>query len=101
MNLARTPDPEKLELCRKYFIGGFFLLPFLWFINVIWFFREAFIRPAFDQQKQIRSYLIRSFIGSTIWTTALVAWITIFQLKRAEWGETADRISFIIPKGMP
>ena len=42
-------------LLRSFYTGGFFLLPFLWFINVVWFFKEAFIRPPFDQQKQMKS----------------------------------------------
>ncbi|XP_022109553.1 gamma-secretase subunit PEN-2-like [Acanthaster planci] len=101
MNLDKVPDVDKLELCRKYYIGGFFLLPFLWFINFIWFFKEAFIRPPFEEQKQMKKYLIKSCIGSVIWTAALVAWITLFQLNRARWGATSDAISFIIPQGIP
>ena len=42
-----------------------------------------------------------SLIGCLVWTTGLIAWITVFQLKRAEWGETGDRLSFIIPRGRP
>ncbi|KYO39350.1 gamma-secretase subunit PEN-2 isoform B [Alligator mississippiensis] len=30
MNLERVPNEEKLNLCRKYYLGGFALLPFLW-----------------------------------------------------------------------
>lgn len=84
MDLRRVKDDYKLELCRKYYIGefitnarskldygcplitlesmdvlfisgGFALLPFLWFVNSVWFFKEAFIRDAFEQQKQIKT----------------------------------------------
>ena len=82
-------NEDKLELCRKYwlgwfknyiflqtiimiqkiasivvyicyiflffFSGGFAFLPFLWFINSIWFFRDAFLAESFEQQKQIKS----------------------------------------------
>jgi len=36
-------------------LGGFALLPFLWLINSVWFFRDAFLAEAFDEQKRIRS----------------------------------------------
>ncbi|XP_025048159.1 gamma-secretase subunit PEN-2, partial [Alligator sinensis] len=55
MNLERVPNEEKLNLCRKYYLGGFALLPFLWLVNVLWFFREAFLAPAYTQQLQIKS----------------------------------------------
>lgn len=38
-----------------HFLGGFALLPFLWFINVVWFFKEAFIRPSFSGQSKLKS----------------------------------------------
>jgi presenilin enhancer 2 len=42
-----------------------------------------------------------SGIGAVIWIAVLTTWITVFQLHRAEWGATADQISFIIPTGIP
>lgn len=101
MDLTRTQDQDKLDLCRKYYYGGFALLPFLWFINAVWFFNEAFRQPSYPQQKQIRSYVIRSGIGAVVWTIAIIAWIVTFQLNRADWGATADYMSFIMPKGIP
>jgi len=47
------------------------------------------------------SDVIKSMIGALVWTGIIVAWVTVFQLNRAEWGATADQISFIIPKGIP
>ena len=37
------------------FSGGFALLPFLWFINSVWFFNEAFRKPEYDEQKEIKN----------------------------------------------
>ncbi|XP_014773172.1 gamma-secretase subunit PEN-2 [Octopus bimaculoides] len=99
MDLRRVKDDVKLDLCRTYYKGGFALLPFLWFINFLWFFREAYRRPEFEQQKQIRTYVTRSLIGSLIWFSIMIIWIIIFQMKRAEWGAVADYMSFIIPTG--
>lgn len=45
--LGLTPNPVPP--------GGFALLPFLWLVNVLWFFREAFLAPAYTQQLQIKS----------------------------------------------
>ncbi|KAL4228669.1 hypothetical protein ACF0H5_011714 [Mactra antiquata] len=101
MDLKRVKNEDKLELCRKYYLGGFALLPFLWFVNSVWFFREAFLKPPYAEQKQIKTYVLRSILGSILWICAIVTWVTIFQLKRADWGATADYISFIIPTGEP
>ncbi|ELU01672.1 hypothetical protein CAPTEDRAFT_164221 [Capitella teleta] len=100
MDLGRVKDDVKLDLCRKYYLGGFAFLPFLWFINSVWFFKDAFIKESYDQQKQIKTYVIRSMIGTAIWVAVISTWVTVFQLYRADWGETADRMSFIIPKGI-
>jgi len=47
------------------------------------------------------SDVIWSMIGGLVWTGIVVAWVTVFQLHRAEWGAAADQMSFIIPKGIP
>uniref|UniRef100_A0AAZ3P846 Gamma-secretase subunit PEN-2 n=1 Tax=Oncorhynchus tshawytscha TaxID=74940 RepID=A0AAZ3P846_ONCTS len=55
MNLERLPNEEKLTLCRKYYFGGFAFLPFLWLVNVVWFFKEAFVEPTYTEQLQIKT----------------------------------------------
>ncbi|KAL5020360.1 hypothetical protein ScPMuIL_003252 [Solemya velum] len=90
-----------LQILRKYYLGGFALLPFLWLVNSIWFFNEAFRKPVYTEQQQIRLYVIRSMVGTLIWLAIITTWVVIFQLNRASWGATADYMSFIIPKGMP
>ncbi|XP_013397554.1 gamma-secretase subunit PEN-2 [Lingula anatina] len=100
MDLQKMKVEDKVELCKKYFYGGFALLPFLWVVNFVWFFKEAFIKQHYEQQQQIRSYVIKSLIGAIIWTAIFITWVTLFQLYRASWGATADYISFIIPRGI-
>ncbi|KAK2910377.1 hypothetical protein Q8A73_008092 [Channa argus] len=90
MNLERLPNEEKLSLCRKYYLGGFAFLPFLWLVNVVWFFREAFIKPTYTEQLQIKTYVKRSAFGLLLWVAVLTTWITIFQHFRAEWGEDPE-----------
>ncbi|EFN82028.1 gamma-secretase subunit pen-2 isoform X2 [Harpegnathos saltator] len=101
MDLSKVPNERKLYLCRWYFRAGFALLPFLWAVNVIWFWKEAFTKPLYEEQKQIKKYVIISAIGATVWAIALLAWIITFQTQRAAWGEFGDAISYIIPTGIP
>ncbi|KAI8433480.1 hypothetical protein MSG28_015515 [Choristoneura fumiferana] len=44
------------EINYKYSVGCIFL-PFVWAVNAVWFFKEAFMKPPFDEQKQIKKYL--------------------------------------------
>ncbi|XP_051632228.1 gamma-secretase subunit PEN-2 [Manacus candei] len=101
MNLDRVSNEEKLELCRKYFRGGFLLLPFLWVVNVVWFFREAFWAPPFGEQQQIKRYVVRSALGAGLWGVSLGVWIGLFQTRRGQWGALGDALSFTQPMGVP
>lgn len=101
MDLAKMPNDKKLNLCRWYFRAGFAFLPFLWAVNTIWFFKEAFQNPEFEEQKQIKKYVIYSGIGTVLWAILIISWVITFQVNRARWGEFADNISFIIPLGVP
>ncbi|KAI8038440.1 gamma-secretase subunit pen-2 [Drosophila gunungcola] len=99
MDISKAPNPRKLELCRKYFFAGFAFLPFVWAINVCWFFQEAFHKPPYPEQSQIKKFVIFSAVGTLFWLIVLSAWIVIFQTNRTAWGATADYMSFIIPLG--
>nr|XP_021192558.2 gamma-secretase subunit pen-2 [Helicoverpa armigera] len=99
MDLARLPNEKKLQLCKWYFKVGCLLLPFVWAVNAIWFFKEAFIKPPYDEQKQIKKYVLMSAAGAIAWIAVFAVWITIFQLQRVSWGSTGDALSFIVPLG--
>lgn len=101
MDLKKLSNEDKLNLCKKYFFGGLAFLPFLWFVNIIWFFREAFIREPFEEQPKIKTYLIWSMVGLTLSMIIIMTWFAVFQTHRVEWGATADYMSFIIPRGIP
>ena len=101
MDLRKVSDEDKLHLCRRYFLMGFAFLPFLWFVNVIWFSKYAFYVKHFEGQKKMRLYLIGSLVGFLVWFISLTVWITIYQKNRASWGATGDMISFLIPLGEP
>ena len=55
VSLAKKSPEERLNICRKYFLGGFAFLPLLWLINCIWFYKQAFKVESYPQQAQIRS----------------------------------------------
>ncbi|XP_045457927.1 gamma-secretase subunit pen-2 [Melitaea cinxia] len=99
MDLNRLSDTKKLQLCRWYFKVGLVLLPFVWAVNAIWFFKEAFIRPPFEEQRQIKKYVIMSGAGAITWAVVLISWAVVFQLQRVSWGSTGDALSFIVPLG--
>ncbi|RWS17447.1 gamma-secretase subunit PEN-2-like protein [Dinothrombium tinctorium] len=101
MDLRKLKDDDKLVLCRRYYYGGFALLPLLWIVNFVWFFNEAFRRkPPYAEQKQIQTYVWRSGVGALVWIVVLLAWNIYFQKNRPHvwWG---DYLSFIIPTGIP
>ncbi|XP_034234913.1 gamma-secretase subunit pen-2-like [Thrips palmi] len=101
MDLSKVKDDRKLELSRWYFRGGWAFLPFLWAVNFVWFYKDAFKRPPFEEQSQIRKYVIYSGIGALIWSIALITWNIIFQKYRVEWGDLGDELTFLIPSGSP
>ena len=102
LSSPKLTDGDRLSLCRKYFFAGFACLPFVWFVNAVWFSGQAFVRkPEFPEQKAIRGYVIASGIGSLIWFTALLAWFITYVRNRQDWGEFGDKISFNIPLGQP
>ncbi|KAM6999489.1 LOW QUALITY PROTEIN: gamma-secretase subunit PEN-2 [Passerculus sandwichensis] len=100
MNLERVSNEEKLQLCRKYYLGGFLLLPFLWLVNVV-FFREAFLAPPYGEQPRIKAYVLRSALGAGLWGLGLGVWVGLFQTRRGQWGALGDALSFTQPMGEP
>ncbi len=54
VNLKKLSDKDKLDLCRKYYLAGFFFLPFMWIVNFVWFFSNAFKRNSFAEQAQMK-----------------------------------------------
>ena len=65
MNLesSKVTPEEKVELCKKYFYLGWLALPFVWGINAVWFYKEAFIKPEFPGQvKRICKTLFKSML---------------------------------------
>ncbi|VDO69992.1 unnamed protein product [Onchocerca flexuosa] len=98
MDLKKMSNEDKVILCRRYFYIGFALLPLVWIVNAVWFFKSAFIDKS-PVQKTIRRYVLYSIIGASIWVLALIVWEIFFQLERAKGLEWTDRLSFVFPVG--
>ena len=99
MNLERMSTDEKLNLSRKYFYIGFAFLPFVWLVNAVWFFKEAFIKK--EPLKNLRFYVLGSIIGVIVWLLVFIAWTVVYQTQRSLWGAAGDYISFWVPTGVP
>ena len=99
MNLNNVSPEEKLKICRRYFHIGCFGLPFVWLINSVWFFREAFFKK--DTPLKLRWYVLASLLGLLIWSIVFVIWTSVYQTQRVKWGAPGVRISFVVPSGKP
>ncbi|EUB59824.1 Gamma-secretase subunit pen-2 [Echinococcus granulosus] len=99
MENDRRETCDRLRICKIYFFAGIAFLPFLWLVNVVWFFRDAFFGPPSNTRKKFQLYVALSFIGALIWIVGLVAWSIVYHQKRISWGYLGDRLSFNIPPG--
>lgn len=78
---TQTDLDDKLNLCRKYYVSVFALHPFLWFVNLLWFYKETFRRLPYGQQKFICTYMINSMTEIVVCIVAFVFfWVLFFQL---------------------
>ncbi|GAM20199.1 hypothetical protein SAMD00019534_033740 [Acytostelium subglobosum LB1] len=88
-------EEEKLRgIAKKLWIVGFFFLPWIWLINVLFFipYRKV-ITP------QITWYLRFSLIGFFVYSGIFMAWMGIYLTHWTSWGTMGDKISIVIPYG--
>ncbi len=48
-----------------YISAGLIFLPLVWAINTIWFFGEAFRKPAYEEQSEIKKCKLNKFYSVT------------------------------------
>ncbi|KAI1725871.1 respiratory-chain NADH dehydrogenase, 49 kd subunit domain-containing protein [Ditylenchus destructor] len=93
-HLAKIHDISYMSL-----IVGLACLPFVWLVNVIWFYRFAYSKEVFEEKKAIRFYVQASFAGLLVWTVLVTAWTIFFQMTRSSGAVWADYLTFVFPVG--
>eukprot|EP00743_Colponemidia_sp_Colp-15_P010580 GILK01011670.1.p1 GENE.GILK01011670.1~~GILK01011670.1.p1 ORF type:complete len:132 (+),score=11.52 GILK01011670.1:30-425(+) len=102
---------EDLNVAQKFFYGGFFLLPWMWGINVWYFrsriwptkeerdFRDRFPYRVHLQQPsaEVRSYVIKSFWLFLLSVVIFAIWVTVFQTSWRNWGQTGFDLLVLPP----
>lgn len=43
-----------MYVIMNHVLAGLAFLPFVWAVNTVWFFNEAFRKPTYDEQKEIK-----------------------------------------------
>ncbi|EGG14582.1 gamma-secretase subunit [Cavenderia fasciculata] len=87
-------DDKMRNIAKKLWIIGFFFLPWVWLINILFF---------FPHRKQLSTdvfwYLKYSLIGFFVYSTIFMTWMGIYLVNRNNWGASGDNISIVIPYG--
>jgi len=89
-------DDKVRNVSKKMFIGGFFLLPWLWLMNVLLFFKK-YRSPS--TPSDIKWYIRNSFIGFCVYSSLFIVWLSVFLTQRNNWGASGDTLSLVIPNG--
>ncbi|KAG2237202.1 hypothetical protein INT48_006606 [Thamnidium elegans] len=95
--LEKMSSEEHVSISKKMFYGGFAFLPFLWLVNFLYFFNTS-RQP--NAPKALKKYIYMSLVGCLIWFIILTSWYGLFVNRRISWGQVADRITVVIPKGL-
>jgi len=79
-------DQEKMRsVSKKMFIGGFFMLPWLWLVNVLLFFPK--VRAA-TAHPDVKWYIRNSFFGFLFYSALILGWMIIYLKKRNDIDQT-------------
>ncbi|KAI8376756.1 gamma-secretase aspartyl protease complex, presenilin enhancer-2 subunit [Choanephora cucurbitarum] len=95
--LEKMSSQEHIAISRKMFYGGFAFLPLLWLVNFLYFYKQT---QKTDAPKELKRYIYLSLGGCVVWFVVLTTWYGLFVNKRIDWGQGADRITVVIPKGL-
>eukprot|EP01133_Synstelium_polycarpum_P006389 gene6389-7406_t len=88
-------NEEKMKgIAKKLWIVGFFMLPWVWLINVLFFFPH---RKSLSSD--ITWYLKFSLIGFFVYSAIFMTWMGVYLVNRNKWGAFGDSISIVIPFG--
>mmetsp|Transcript_2740 Transcript_2740/g.4185 ORF Transcript_2740/g.4185 Transcript_2740/m.4185 type:complete len:103 (+) Transcript_2740:202-510(+) len=62
---------ESVDAAKKFFFGGFFALPWLWLVSIMYFWRS--------EDLTVRKYVRWSLYGFLVYTMGFVIWIVVFR----------------------
>ncbi|CAI5463178.1 unnamed protein product [Closterium sp. Yama58-4] len=71
-------DDAARSLARGFFLGGFLLLPWLWFVNCYFFW--PVLRYNAGHDPLLRSYVVGSAIGCSVAFSLLACWSLAYSL---------------------
>lgn len=86
----RMTADEQLGVAKKMYFGGFLLLPWLWFVNYLYF-KDVVKAPHANQQ--LKTIVRRSLIGAVVFAVALIVWMTYFILNKDNMGALGQTLA--------
>ena len=72
---------DDVEVARKMFIGGCFLLPWLWVCSALYFYHKwrRGSNVGGDRYEELCWYYKRYLIGGGIYAGVILVWVLVFQ----------------------
>eukprot|EP00011_Vannellida_sp_DIVA3-517-6-12_P002349 CAMPEP_0114622592 /NCGR_PEP_ID=MMETSP0168-20121206/9817_1 /TAXON_ID=95228 ORGANISM="Vannella sp., Strain DIVA3 517/6/12" /NCGR_SAMPLE_ID=MMETSP0168 /ASSEMBLY_ACC=CAM_ASM_000044 /LENGTH=100 /DNA_ID=CAMNT_0001833813 /DNA_START=73 /DNA_END=371 /DNA_ORIENTATION=- len=92
---VRRSKKKTVAVSRVMFIGGFFLLPFLWIAN-FFYFRKILTHP--DAPKEAKAYVVASLAMGVLAFACLLAWFLTYEIMWNSWGVFGETISLYYPR---
>jgi len=95
--LEKMSNEELVKISRRMYLGGFFLLPWLWMVNYLYFYR--LLKTKEDIDPRVKKYVNNSLIGSILTAIPFIIWFIVFQTQRADWGIVGENLSVVVQRG--
>jgi len=83
-------------VAKRMFLGGFFLLPWLWLVN--WIYLRNYIKRA-ACPSEVRYYVRGSLLGFLISLALVASWAIYYFVQHNQMGVVADSLAVFIPRG--
>eukprot|EP01095_Lingulamoeba_sp_RSL-Kostka_P003707 TRINITY_DN1469_c0_g1_i1.p1 TRINITY_DN1469_c0_g1~~TRINITY_DN1469_c0_g1_i1.p1 ORF type:complete len:100 (+),score=22.43 TRINITY_DN1469_c0_g1_i1:134-433(+) len=95
-----APDPRRTtggmrRVSKRMFIAGFFLLPWVWFVNFFYFYKYLKYNKT---PKEVKQYVWLSLIFGIITTVLMFVWYFVFYFGYNTWGITGENLIIFLPK---
>eukprot|EP01094_Clydonella_sp_ATCC50884_P020073 TRINITY_DN4078_c0_g1_i1.p2 TRINITY_DN4078_c0_g1~~TRINITY_DN4078_c0_g1_i1.p2 ORF type:complete len:100 (+),score=26.03 TRINITY_DN4078_c0_g1_i1:193-492(+) len=91
----RASKKGQKKVSRYLFIGGFFLLPWLWVVNVLFF--APFLRHP-RTPAEVKANVAGSAVGALVFFAGFVAWAVWYSYNWQDLGVTGENLLVDLPK---